>query len=71
MSPDYFIDNWTAGRIWGRRNCDFSTNPGPNSCLDGGLLGISANLSSVSPIMQDATEGFSATRILEPVSVMD
>ena len=23
----------------GRRNCDFSTNPGPNSCLDGGCNG--------------------------------
>jgi len=32
-------DNWQAGRIWGRRNCDFSTNPGPNSCLDGGCNG--------------------------------
>ncbi|TRM66934.1 thaumatin [Schizophyllum amplum] len=32
-------DNWTAGRIWGRRNCDFSTNPGPNSCIDGGCNG--------------------------------
>ncbi|KAF8352120.1 thaumatin-like protein [Amanita rubescens] len=37
-------DNWTAGRIWvtlyrARRNCDFSTNPGPNSCLDGGCNG--------------------------------
>ncbi|KII91787.1 hypothetical protein PLICRDRAFT_520915 [Plicaturopsis crispa FD-325 SS-3] len=32
-------DNWTAGRIWGRRDCDFSTNPGPNSCLDGGCNG--------------------------------
>jgi len=32
-------DNWTAGRIWGRRNCDFSVNPGPNSCLDGGCNG--------------------------------
>ena len=32
-------DNWKAGRIWGRRNCDFSTNPGPNSCLDGGCNG--------------------------------
>ncbi|KAI1789072.1 Osmotin thaumatin-like protein [Ganoderma leucocontextum] len=32
-------DNWTAGRIWGRRNCDFTTNPGPNSCLDGGCNG--------------------------------
>ncbi|KAJ7685507.1 thaumatin [Mycena polygramma] len=27
------------GRIWGRRNCDFSTNAGPNSCLDGGCNG--------------------------------
>ncbi|KAJ7164264.1 Osmotin thaumatin-like protein [Mycena filopes] len=27
------------GRVWGRRNCDFSTNPGPNSCLDGGCNG--------------------------------
>ncbi|KAK7045048.1 thaumatin [Favolaschia claudopus] len=27
------------GRVWGRRNCDFSSNPGPNSCLDGGCNG--------------------------------
>lgn len=36
-------ENWRAGRIWGRRNCDFSTDidadPGPNSCLDGGCNG--------------------------------
>ncbi|KAL4079433.1 thaumatin [Scleroderma citrinum] len=32
-------DSWTAGRIWGRRDCDFSSNPGPNSCLDGGCNG--------------------------------
>ncbi|KAB5587815.1 putative effector protein [Ceratobasidium theobromae] len=32
-------DNWKSGRIWGRRNCDFSTNPGPNSCSDGGCNG--------------------------------
>ncbi|EIW81452.1 thaumatin-like protein [Coniophora puteana RWD-64-598 SS2] len=32
-------DNWTAGRIWGRRECDFSTKPGPNSCVDGGCNG--------------------------------
>ncbi|KAJ7224953.1 thaumatin, partial [Mycena haematopus] len=31
-------DDWN-GRIWGRRNCNFSTNPGPNSCLDGGCNG--------------------------------
>ncbi|KAG1847693.1 thaumatin [Suillus subalutaceus] len=27
------------GRIWGRRDCDFTTDPGPNSCLDGGCNG--------------------------------
>ncbi|KAG9089902.1 hypothetical protein FRC07_012235 [Ceratobasidium sp. 392] len=32
-------DNWKAGRIWGRRNCNFSSNPGPNSCADGGCNG--------------------------------
>ena len=26
-------DNWVSGRIWARRNCDFSSNPGPNSCM--------------------------------------
>ncbi|KAF8143530.1 Osmotin thaumatin-like protein [Mycena galopus ATCC 62051] len=31
-------EDWD-GRVWGRRNCDFSTNPGPNSCLDGGCNG--------------------------------
>ncbi|KAJ7177830.1 thaumatin [Mycena filopes] len=30
--------NWN-GRIWGRRDCNFATNPGPNSCLDGGCNG--------------------------------
>jgi len=32
-------DNWAAGRIWGRRACDFSTVQGPNSCLTGGCEG--------------------------------
>ncbi|OJT04826.1 Thaumatin-like protein 1 [Trametes pubescens] len=33
-------DNWQAGRIWGRRDCDFSTGtPGPTQCLDGGCNG--------------------------------
>ncbi|KAI0752501.1 thaumatin family-domain-containing protein [Daedaleopsis nitida] len=27
-------DNWTAGRIWGRRDCDFTITSGP-TCLDG------------------------------------
>ncbi|KAF5325498.1 hypothetical protein D9619_009727 [Psilocybe cf. subviscida] len=35
----YVPDNWKSGRIWGRRNCDFSKNPGPNSCLTGGCNG--------------------------------
>ena len=29
----------TASYPKGRRNCDFSTNPGPTSCLDGGCNG--------------------------------
>ncbi|KAL1745475.1 thaumatin [Schizophyllum fasciatum] len=32
-------DNWTAGRIWPRTACDFSTNPGPTSCETGGCNG--------------------------------
>ncbi|KAF7341191.1 Thaumatin-like protein [Mycena venus] len=32
-------DNWTAGRIWGRTECDFSSNPGPTSCATGGCNG--------------------------------
>ncbi|XP_006455284.1 hypothetical protein AGABI2DRAFT_194914 [Agaricus bisporus var. bisporus H97] len=36
----FFVpDNWTAGRMWARRNCNFSSNPGPNSCLTGGCNG--------------------------------
>ncbi|TEB32623.1 thaumatin-like protein [Coprinellus micaceus] len=31
-------DNWRAGRIWGRRNCDFS-KPGAQSCLTGSCNG--------------------------------
>ncbi|TBU58546.1 thaumatin-like protein [Dichomitus squalens] len=27
-------DNWKAGRIWGRRDCDFAITSGP-TCLDG------------------------------------
>ncbi|KAI0787897.1 Osmotin thaumatin-like protein [Fomes fomentarius] len=33
-------NDWQAGRIWGRRGCDFSTStPGPTQCLDGGCNG--------------------------------
>ncbi|KIL68391.1 hypothetical protein M378DRAFT_71776 [Amanita muscaria Koide BX008] len=32
-------ENWNAGRIWARRNCDFSSDSGPNSCVDGGCVG--------------------------------
>ncbi|KAF8178150.1 thaumatin [Mycena galopus ATCC 62051] len=27
------------GRVWGRRDCDFSVNPGATSCIDGGCNG--------------------------------
>jgi len=30
---------WKSGRIWGRRECDFSKNPGPLSCKIGGCNG--------------------------------
>lgn len=33
-------DDWTAGRIWGRTECDFSTVVGPNfGCATGGCIG--------------------------------
>ncbi|EJC99749.1 thaumatin-like protein [Fomitiporia mediterranea MF3/22] len=32
-------DGWKSGRIWGRKDCDFSKNPGPNSCPAGGCNG--------------------------------
>lgn len=32
-------DNWKAGRIWGRRDCNFSTNIGPSACPSGGCNG--------------------------------
>ncbi|KAI0828013.1 Osmotin thaumatin-like protein [Trametes gibbosa] len=33
-------DDWRAGRIWARRDCNFNVGtPGPNSCLDGGCNG--------------------------------
>ncbi|KAF7291167.1 Thaumatin-like protein [Mycena indigotica] len=32
-------DNWQSGRIWGRTKCNFSANPGPNSCATGGCNG--------------------------------
>ncbi|KIJ56348.1 hypothetical protein M422DRAFT_150344 [Sphaerobolus stellatus SS14] len=31
--------NWKAGRIWGRRDCDFTITPGAQACLDGGCDG--------------------------------
>ena len=31
--------DWTAGRIWGRTECNFSVNSGPNSCVTGGCNG--------------------------------
>lgn len=35
LSVQLSDDNYTQGR----RSCNFTTNPGPNSCLDGGCNG--------------------------------
>ncbi|KAJ6525142.1 Osmotin thaumatin-like protein [Mycena capillaripes] len=35
----FTVDEGWFGRIWARRNCDFSKGTGPNTCLDGGCLG--------------------------------
>ncbi|KAI0942869.1 hypothetical protein AcV7_002164 [Taiwanofungus camphoratus] len=32
-------DNWAAGRIWGRRDCDFSDSNPATQCADGGCNG--------------------------------
>ncbi|KAG8814085.1 hypothetical protein FRC18_002169 [Serendipita sp. 400] len=32
-----------AGRIWGRRDCDFSRGSGPNACLTGSCTGTGLN----------------------------
>jgi len=32
-------NDWKAGRIWARTDCNFSTNPGPTSCSTGGCNG--------------------------------
>ncbi|EPT04616.1 Osmotin thaumatin-like protein [Fomitopsis schrenkii] len=32
-------DDWTAGRIWGRRDCDFSDSNPATQCADGGCIG--------------------------------
>ncbi|KAI0787894.1 Osmotin thaumatin-like protein [Fomes fomentarius] len=41
QAVSFFVpDNWQAGRIWARRNCDFSKGAtGPNTCADGGCNG--------------------------------
>ncbi|KAF7363778.1 hypothetical protein MSAN_01035600 [Mycena sanguinolenta] len=33
------VPNDWIGRVWGRRNCNFTVTPGPNSCLTGGCPG--------------------------------
>ncbi|KAI0765662.1 Osmotin thaumatin-like protein [Trametes elegans] len=41
QTVSFFVpDNWRAGRIWARRDCNFNVaNPGANSCIDGGCNG--------------------------------
>jgi len=33
------LDDLIRSNLKGRRDCDFSVNPGPNSCVDGGCNG--------------------------------
>ncbi|KAJ7626880.1 thaumatin [Roridomyces roridus] len=66
-------DNWN-GRVWGRRNCDFSTNPGPNSCLTGGCNGgLVCNITTGTgvPPATLATFDFSGDQDIYTVSVVD
>ncbi|KAJ6451305.1 thaumatin [Mycena sanguinolenta] len=35
----FTVDDGWFGRVWARRDCDFSTVQGPTSCLDGGCNG--------------------------------
>ncbi|PAV23446.1 thaumatin [Pyrrhoderma noxium] len=32
-------DGWTSGRIWGRKDCDFSSSSDETSCKSGGCIG--------------------------------
>ncbi|KAJ6529411.1 hypothetical protein DFH09DRAFT_1093989 [Mycena vulgaris] len=38
-APPFSDITFSVANNWGRRNCNFSGNPGPNSCLDGGSIG--------------------------------
>ncbi|CAG7850217.1 Thaumatin-like protein 1a AltName: Full=Mdtl1; AltName: Full=Pathogenesis-related protein 5a; Short=PR-5a; AltName: Allergen=Mal d 2; Flags: Precursor [Serendipita indica DSM 11827] len=59
-------DNWRAGRIWGRRDCNF-TQPDVTSCLTGscigGLLCDAANGSGIPPasVAEWTLEGVNGT----------
>lgn len=52
--------NWTAGRIWGRTECNFA-NPGPTSCATGGCNG---------GLLCDPSTGTARTSTLFELSVM-
>ena len=62
----HFVDNWRAGRIWGRRDCNF-TRPDVTSCLTGscigGLLCDAANGSGIPPasVAEWTLEGVNGT----------
>ncbi|KAJ6588586.1 hypothetical protein B0H19DRAFT_1100189 [Mycena capillaripes] len=46
--------------MWARRNCNFATNPGANSCLDGGCNG---------GLLCDPVTGTGVPRLLWPSSI--
>ncbi|KAJ7205530.1 thaumatin family-domain-containing protein [Mycena pura] len=72
--PNSYVTFATSDNC-GRRNCDFSTNPGPSSCLDGGCIGglvCNATTGTGVPPATLATIDFSGTsQDIYTVSVVD
>jgi hypothetical protein len=51
--------DWKAGRLWGRTECDFSSNPGSGSCATGGCNGgLLCDTTSGVPIAPATTAEF-------------
>ncbi|KAG8811258.1 hypothetical protein FRB91_003336 [Serendipita sp. 411] len=57
-------DNWMAGRIWDRRDCDFSRGSGPNACLTGSCTGTGLNCDKTTPTGVPAGRMDSTTTML-------
>ncbi|KAH6904844.1 thaumatin-like protein [Coprinopsis sp. MPI-PUGE-AT-0042] len=67
-------DNWTAGRIWARRNCNFSNGAtGPNTCISGGCNGgLQCTNPGVPPVsLAEFTLNASGNKDFYDVSLVD